>query len=188
MCCGYCQVDEKLVDQPPRCWARSRREPAMLGIRNGRQPQLDNTREKNSRRTCAPAAGRVCVPTWAVEPPRVRRIIRRAVDPRLPVAAPAARCAGPSGHARARGAVSAVRLPEDPDLSRAPETPDECRTDLSAAGLQVGNSCPKMETLRAPPPQPSSPARRRHFAQESRVLGLFALVSDLHRWRTCPVH
>ena len=40
---GYCQVDEKLVDQLPRCWARARREPAMLGIRNGRQPQLDNT-------------------------------------------------------------------------------------------------------------------------------------------------
>ena len=39
----YCQVDEKLVDHPPRCWARARREPAMLGIRNGRQPQLDNT-------------------------------------------------------------------------------------------------------------------------------------------------
>ena len=39
----YCQVDEKLVDQPPRCWARARHEPAMLGIRNGRQPQLDNT-------------------------------------------------------------------------------------------------------------------------------------------------
>ncbi len=40
---GYCQVDEKPVDQPPRCWARARHEPAMLGIRNGRQPQLDNT-------------------------------------------------------------------------------------------------------------------------------------------------
>ena len=40
---GYCQVDENLVDRPPRCWARARREPAMLGIRNGRQPQLDNT-------------------------------------------------------------------------------------------------------------------------------------------------
>ena len=45
--------------------------------------------------------------------------------------APAARCAGPGGHARARGPVSAVRLPEGPDLSRAPGTPDECRTDLS---------------------------------------------------------
>ena len=40
----YCQVDEKLVDQPPRCWDRARREPAMLGIRNGRQPQLDQYR------------------------------------------------------------------------------------------------------------------------------------------------
>ena len=39
----YCQVDEKLVDRPPRYCARASREPAMLGIRNGRQPQLDNT-------------------------------------------------------------------------------------------------------------------------------------------------
>ena len=40
---GYCQVDEKLVDRPPRYWARARREPAILGIKNGRRPQLDNT-------------------------------------------------------------------------------------------------------------------------------------------------
>ena len=40
---GYCQVDEKLVDRPPRYWARASREPAILGIKNGRQPQLDNT-------------------------------------------------------------------------------------------------------------------------------------------------
>ena len=40
---GHCQVDGKLVDQPPRYWAPARREPAMLGIKNGRQPQLDNT-------------------------------------------------------------------------------------------------------------------------------------------------
>ena len=39
---GYCHVDEKLVDLPPRYWARARREPAILGIRNGHQPQLDN--------------------------------------------------------------------------------------------------------------------------------------------------
>ena len=41
---GHCQVDEKIVDRPPRYWAPARREPAMLGIKNGRQPQLDNTR------------------------------------------------------------------------------------------------------------------------------------------------
>ena len=39
----HCQIDEKLVDRPPRYWAPARREPAMLGIKNGRQPQLDNT-------------------------------------------------------------------------------------------------------------------------------------------------
>ena len=38
-----CQVNGKLVDRPPRYWARASREPAILGIRNGRQPQLDNT-------------------------------------------------------------------------------------------------------------------------------------------------
>ena len=40
---GHCQVDEKLVDQPSRYWAPARRDPAMLGIKNGRQSQLDNT-------------------------------------------------------------------------------------------------------------------------------------------------
>ena len=40
---GHCQVDGKLVDRPPRYWAPARREPAMLGIKSGRSPQLDNT-------------------------------------------------------------------------------------------------------------------------------------------------
>ncbi len=42
----YCQGDEKHVDRPPRYGARARREPTMLGINNGRQPQLDNTSER----------------------------------------------------------------------------------------------------------------------------------------------
>ena len=50
---------------------------------------LKEITRKNGRRTCAPAAGRVCAPTRTVEPPRVRRVIRRAVDARLPVASPA---------------------------------------------------------------------------------------------------
>ena len=37
----YCHIDEKLADRPQRYWARARCEPAMLSIRNGRQPQLD---------------------------------------------------------------------------------------------------------------------------------------------------
>ena len=53
---GHCQVDEKLVDQPPRYWARARRDPAMLGIKNSRQPQLDNTR-RNHRRARLPRGG-----------------------------------------------------------------------------------------------------------------------------------
>ena len=51
----YCQVDDKLVDRPPRYWARASREPAMLGIRNGRQPQLDNTQPTRVAGVDAPA-------------------------------------------------------------------------------------------------------------------------------------
>ena len=40
---AHSQVNEKLVERPPRYWARASREPAMLGIKNGRRPQLDNT-------------------------------------------------------------------------------------------------------------------------------------------------
>ena len=40
----HCQVDENHVDHPPRYWALARRGPTMLGIKNSRQPQLDNTR------------------------------------------------------------------------------------------------------------------------------------------------
>ena len=40
---GHCQVDKKCVDRPQRYWALARRELTMLGIKNGRQPQLDNT-------------------------------------------------------------------------------------------------------------------------------------------------
>ena len=60
---------------------------------------LKEITRKNGRRTCAPAAGRVCAPTRAVEPPGVRRVVRRAVDTGLRVSAPAARCAGIGGHA-----------------------------------------------------------------------------------------
>ena len=38
----HCQVDENHVDRPPRYWALARRGPTMLGIKNSRQPQLDN--------------------------------------------------------------------------------------------------------------------------------------------------
>ena len=48
---AHSQVDAKRVDRPPRYWARASREPAMLGIRNDRQPQLDNTsRDKKAAR------------------------------------------------------------------------------------------------------------------------------------------
>ena len=64
---GHCQVDEKHVDQPPRYCALARREPTMLGIKNGRQPQLDNTSDLPHR------ARKVMMPHWTpqYEPPRV---------------------------------------------------------------------------------------------------------------------
>ena len=49
---GHCQVDEKLVDRPPRYWAPARLERAMLGIRNTRQPQLDNTHQRKNPLPC----------------------------------------------------------------------------------------------------------------------------------------
>ena len=45
----YGSVDAKLVDRPPRGWARASREPAMLGTNNGRRPQLDTTVRSHQR-------------------------------------------------------------------------------------------------------------------------------------------
>ena len=45
----HSQVDAKLVDRPPRGWARASREPAMLGTNNGRRPQLDKTVRSHQR-------------------------------------------------------------------------------------------------------------------------------------------
>ena len=74
------QVDEKHVDRPPRYCALARREPTMLGIKNGRQPQLDNTVTIRAT-TPSPAAGA-----------RVRRLVSQdAVEIRLVQHAPAAR-------------------------------------------------------------------------------------------------
>ena len=132
-----------------------------------RELEIDVLKEitrKKWWRTCAPAAGRVCAPTPAVEPPRVRRVLRRAVDTRLPVAAPAARCAGPSGHARARGAVSAVRLPEDPDLSRGrghPMSAERTYRLWRQAGLQVPRRRPRRRVATRRP-RPQLPTARNH--------------------------
>ena len=45
---AHSQVDAKLVDRPQRYCARVRREPAILGTRNGCQLQLDNTPQRIS--------------------------------------------------------------------------------------------------------------------------------------------
>ena len=73
---GHCQVDEKLVDRPPRYWAPARRERAMLGIRNSRQPQLDNT-PRISRRPRLPAR-----PVAGHPRPRLLLRLAQAGDPR----------------------------------------------------------------------------------------------------------
>ena len=52
---GHCQVDGNHVDRPPRYWALARREPTMLGIKNSRQPQLDNTLPSAARAHSPPA-------------------------------------------------------------------------------------------------------------------------------------
>ena len=71
----HCQVDEELVDRPSRYWAPARREPAMLGIKNGRQLQLDNA--------SAPPDGRLGgVSQWAAAGGTNRRV-RRNSAPRL---------------------------------------------------------------------------------------------------------
>ena len=88
-------------------------------------------------------------------------------------------------------AVSAVRLPEDPDLSRAPGTPDECRTDLSAVapgGPASGQFLSEDGDTTGSSVTAIFPGEATTFRQKSRVPEFFALVSDLHRWRTCPVH
>ena len=59
---GHCQVNEKLVDRPPRCWGPARREPAMLGIKNGRQPQLDNTVSPHDARKHVVKIEKYCSP------------------------------------------------------------------------------------------------------------------------------
>ena len=81
----YCQVDEKLVDLPPRYWARARREPAMLSIRNGRQPQLDNTVAGALPPQAAAASGRSTGTTRQV------RDMARNIRSRYHVGAPGAR-------------------------------------------------------------------------------------------------
>ena len=59
----HCQVDENHVDRPPRYWALARRGPTMLGIKNSRQPQLDNTGEEpqfvvqTTHHACGQSAG-----------------------------------------------------------------------------------------------------------------------------------
>ena len=113
-------------------------------------------------------AGRVCAPTRAVEPPRGRRVIRRAVDARRPVAAPAARCAGPGGHARARGPVSAVRLPEDPDLSRARSAKTATTRVLAPVAVDRSPSPPRSWAKTAGSPQVHLRDARRWCADAGR--------------------
>src|SRR6185436_20129600 len=87
------------------------------------------SREKNGRRTRAPAAGRVCPDARLVGPPRVRLTLRRPLDPGVPIAARRAGRASRGGDAPLGGAVSAVWLSPDSDLSEARGPRDEYRSD-----------------------------------------------------------
>ena len=77
---------------------------------------LKEITRKNSRRTPAPAAGRVCALARAVRPPGVRRARRRPVDTRLPIASGGPGCPAAGRHASAGGAVSALRISPDSNL------------------------------------------------------------------------
>jgi putative transposase len=79
---------------------------------------LKEITRKNGRRTRAPAAGCVCTDARPVEPPRVRLALGRAVYAGIHVAPGGAGRARRGRDADAGGAVSPVRVPEDPDLPR----------------------------------------------------------------------
>ena len=80
----HCQVVEQLVDRPPRCWAPTRREPAMLGIKNGRQLQLDNTVCRSVRHASElPSTDRneLMESSWRTAPCRWRSGTHRVASP-----------------------------------------------------------------------------------------------------------
>ena len=127
----HCQVDENHVDRPPRYWALARRGPTMLGIKNSRQPQLDNTSPTTpagaSRRSSASPGTRSTRPAASSgSRPRARRRWSGGFSrsrPPLPrpwrdgghAAAPPARSsstgtASPSGAGATRGAPPARPL------------------------------------------------------------------------------
>ncbi len=110
--------------------------------------------EKNGRRTRAPAAGRVCTIARTVEPPRVRLALGRALVGRLRLEARRPRCAGGHGDARARRAVSALWLPEDPDFPGPGRSSDEPGADhrlWRQAGLQVPKRRPRRRVATSRP-------------------------------------
>src|SRR5262245_34410585 len=77
------------------------------------------SREKNGRRTRAPAPGRVCPIARSVVSPRVRPAHGGAIDAGVCVAACRAGCSRGGGDAALGGAVSTVRLSADSDLLEA---------------------------------------------------------------------
>ena len=101
-----------LASQSTARAARSRqRDHAELPILRPLEPAVLRLREKPDRvltigrRTCAPAAGRVCPITRSVRPPRVRLALRRAIVVGLPVAAGGAGCPRPGRDAPLGGPV-----------------------------------------------------------------------------------
>src|SRR3954469_3219102 len=98
------------------------------------------SREKNGRRTRAPASGRLRRGARPVRPPRVRLTLRGAIDARVRVAADRQGCRGPACHADVGRTVSSVRVPHDPNLPGPARPRHERRSDVSAlaAGAAAG--------------------------------------------------
>ena len=123
------------------------------------------SREKNGRRTRAPAAGRVYPITRSVRPPRVRRALGGTVDVGLPVATGRAGCPGAGRDTSFGGPVPALRISADSDFPSTGRPCDEPRSGPSTlwrhAGLQVPRRRPRRRVATGRP-RPLPPTGRNH--------------------------
>lgn len=103
---------------------------------------------KNGKRARATAADRVCLSTRSVDPASVRAAECGAIQLALSVAADRTRRSGADGDARARDAVSALRLPAHPGVPGAAWPRDERRSGPSAVASAWAASA---EKAAAPP-------------------------------------
>ena len=139
---------------------------------------LKEITRKNSRRTPAPAAGRVCALARAVRPPGVRRARRRPVDTRLPIASGGPGRPAAGRHASAGGAVSALRISPDSNLLETGGPRDEPGPHASTLVPGGAASAPASA---APARRHRPPASAAGLRGESRV-GLRLPVRHLCQW------